>query len=90
MFFFEESLDELEAIVAPLFSKIEDKSVEAPTWPNHPYPPELRRRRAYCVPIKDTRTLTIDFAIPDFRKYYKSAVSINYVIGKHLEDSRIL
>ncbi|KAJ2938650.1 hypothetical protein O0L34_g11978 [Tuta absoluta] len=67
-----ESLDELEEIVVPLFSLVEDRSVVAPSWPEHPYPPELRRKRAYCLPVKDLRSLSIDFPIPDTRKYYKS------------------
>ncbi|XP_075989549.1 insulin degrading metalloproteinase [Anticarsia gemmatalis] len=67
-----ESLDELEAMVVPLFSVVEDKSVTAPVWPEHPFPPELRRKRAYCLPVKDLRSLSIDFPIPDTRKHYKS------------------
>ncbi|KAJ8705714.1 hypothetical protein PYW08_012760 [Mythimna loreyi] len=67
-----ESLDELENIVVSLFSAVEDKSVTAPSWPEHPFPPELRRKRAYCYPVKDLRSLSIDFPIPDTRKHYKS------------------
>ncbi|XP_063543756.1 insulin-degrading enzyme [Cydia strobilella] len=67
-----ESLDELEAMVVPLFSAVADTSVEAPSWPEHPFPPELRRKRAYCLPVKDLRSLSIDFPIPDTRKHYKS------------------
>ncbi|XP_013165339.1 PREDICTED: insulin-degrading enzyme [Papilio xuthus] len=67
-----ESLDELEEMVAPLFTAIEDRNVTAPSWPQHPYPPELCRRRAYVLPIKDLRTLSIEFPIPDYLKYYKN------------------
>ncbi|XP_050359378.1 insulin-degrading enzyme [Nymphalis io] len=67
-----ESLDELEEMVVKLFSAVEDKSVTAPTWPDHPFPPHLRRKRAYCYPVKDLRSLSIDFPIPDTRKHYKS------------------
>ncbi|RVE50691.1 hypothetical protein evm_004601 [Chilo suppressalis] len=59
-------------MVVPLFSAVEDTSVIAPSWPEHPFPPELRRKRAYCVPVKDLRSLSIDFPIPDTRKHYKS------------------
>ncbi|CAB3224482.1 unnamed protein product [Arctia plantaginis] len=78
-----ESLDELEAIVVPLFSAVEDRSVTAPTWPEHPYPPELRRKRAYCLPVKDMRSLSIDFPVPDTRKYYKSGPGhyLSHLIG---------
>uniref|UniRef100_A0A2A4K9R5 Insulin-degrading enzyme n=1 Tax=Heliothis virescens TaxID=7102 RepID=A0A2A4K9R5_HELVI len=67
-----ESLDDLEEMVVKLFSEVEDKSVTAPSWPEHPFPPELRRKRAYCYPVKDLRSLSIDFPIPDTRKHYKS------------------
>ncbi|XP_049883205.1 insulin-degrading enzyme [Pectinophora gossypiella] len=78
-----ESLDELEAMVVPLFSQVEDKSVTAPTWPEHPFPAELRRKRAYCLPVKDLRSLSIDFPIPDYRKHYKSAPShyLSHLLG---------
>ncbi|XP_048003633.1 insulin-degrading enzyme isoform X2 [Leguminivora glycinivorella] len=59
-------------MVVPLFSEVADTSVEAPSWPDHPFPPELRRKRAYCLPVKDLRSLSIDFPIPDTRKHYKS------------------
>ncbi|VVC86828.1 unnamed protein product [Leptidea sinapis] len=67
-----ESLDDLEKLVVDLFSSVEDKSVSAPSWPDHPFPPERRRKRAYCVPVKDLRTLSIDFPVPDTRRYYKT------------------
>ncbi|CAG9789778.1 unnamed protein product [Diatraea saccharalis] len=67
-----ESLDELEAMVVPLFRQVEDASVAAPWWGEHPFPPALRRKRVCCVPVKDLRSLSIDFPIPDTRKHYKS------------------
>ena len=69
-----ESLDELEDMVTKLFSSVEDRSVTAPTWTDHPFPPHLRRKQAYCYPVKDLRSLSIDFPIPDTRNYYKSGV----------------
>nr|WBY50760.1 insulin degradation protein [Helicoverpa armigera] len=67
-----EPLDDLEEMVVKLFTEVEDKSVTAPSWPEHPFPPALRRKRAYCLPVKDLRSLSIDFPIPDTRKHYKS------------------
>ncbi|CAB3224477.1 unnamed protein product [Arctia plantaginis] len=67
-----ESLDELEAMIVPLFSNIEDKSITVPSWPLHPFPPELRRRRMYSLPTKNLRYLNIDFPIPCTRKHYKT------------------
>ncbi|XP_045541115.1 insulin-degrading enzyme [Papilio machaon] len=67
-----ESLDELEAMVVPLFSAIEDRDVTPPAWPQHPFPPSRCRKRAYCLPVKDLRSLSIEFPIPDYLKHYKS------------------
>ncbi|XP_072943184.1 insulin-degrading enzyme isoform X2 [Epargyreus clarus] len=67
-----ETLSELEALVAPLFTQVADRGTRAPSWPQHPYPEGRRRKRAYCLPVKDLRSLSIDFPIPDTRKHYKS------------------
>ncbi|GBP10041.1 Insulin-degrading enzyme [Eumeta japonica] len=78
-----ESLDELESLVVPLFSLVENRGVTAPSWPDHPYPPELCRKRAYCVPVKDVRWLSIGFPIPDERIYYKSGPThyVSHLLG---------
>ncbi|XP_039761918.1 insulin-degrading enzyme [Pararge aegeria] len=78
-----ESLDELEEMVVKLFSVVEDRAVTAPSWPVHPFPPPLRRKRAYCYPVKDLRSLSIDFPIPDTRKHYKSGPGhyISHLLG---------
>ncbi|XP_041968521.1 insulin-degrading enzyme [Aricia agestis] len=87
--FGKESLDELEEMVVKLFSPVEDKSVTAPSWPDHPFPPELRRKRAYCYPVKDLRSLSIDFPIPDTRKHYKSAPGhyLSHLLGHEGQGS---
>ncbi|XP_023937741.2 insulin-degrading enzyme [Bicyclus anynana] len=78
-----ESLDSLESMVVRLFSAVEDRRVAAPAWAEHPFPPALRRKRAYCVPVKDLRSLSIDFPIPDTRKHYKSGPGqyISHLLG---------
>ncbi|CAK1587423.1 unnamed protein product [Parnassius mnemosyne] len=78
-----ESLDELEGVVVPLFAEVQDREVTAPSWPQHPFPPTLRRKRAYCLPVKDLRSLSIDFPIPDTRKYYKSGPGhyVSHLLG---------
>ncbi|CAH2101006.1 unnamed protein product [Euphydryas editha] len=78
-----ESLDELEKMVLKLFSAVEDKSVTAPTWPDHPFPPHLRAKRTYYYPVKHLRFLSIDFPIPDMRKHYKSGP--RYYLSQLLE-----
>ncbi|XP_060809254.1 insulin-degrading enzyme isoform X1 [Amyelois transitella] len=67
-----ESLDELEQMVVPLFSAVEDRAVPPPRWPEPPFPAGLRRKRAYCLPVKDLRSLSIDFSVPDTTHHYKS------------------
>ncbi|XP_045505756.1 insulin-degrading enzyme [Colias croceus] len=67
-----ESLDDLENLITPLFSAVRDTSVSAPRWAEHPLPPERLRKRAYCLPVKDLRSLSIDFPVPDTRHHYKS------------------
>lgn len=78
-----ESLDDLQEMVVPLFSVVEDKDVEVPSWPDHPFPPHLRKKRAYCLPVKDLRSLSIDFPIPDIRMHYKSGPShyLSHLLG---------
>lgn len=70
-----ETLDELERIVVDKFSKIVNKNVVAPRWPNHPVLPEHYGTKVYVVPIKNSRTLTITFPTGDLEKFYKSGVS---------------
>ncbi|KOB70370.1 Insulin-degrading enzyme, partial [Operophtera brumata] len=40
----------LMAMVVPLFSAVRDGGVTAPSWPDSPFPPALRRKRAYTAP----------------------------------------
>lgn len=78
-----ESLDELEALVVPLFGPVLDRDVTAPSWPEHPFPPSRRRTRVHCVPVKDTRSLSISFPSPDMRRYYKSGPAryVSHTVG---------
>ncbi|XP_014206136.1 insulin-degrading enzyme isoform X2 [Copidosoma floridanum] len=67
-----ESLDELERMVIDKFSDIENKDVEAPTWPEHPFNKEHFQTKWFVVPIKDLRHLTITFPIPDLHKHFRA------------------
>lgn len=69
-----EDLDELEKMVVELFSQVENKEVEMPVWPEHPFNEEHFKTKWYIVPIKDTRHLYITFPLPDLQEHYKSAV----------------
>lgn len=70
-----ESLDDLEAMVAPVFEQVANKDVIIPEWLDHPFGPEQLRKIAYVPPVQDTRQLNIMFPLPDYTKYYKIRVS---------------
>lgn len=77
-----QTLDELESLVTQYFGDVKDKSVTAPSWPDHPF--EGRKpSMVNIVPIKDLRLLQMSFPIPDYIKHHKSKpVSyISHLIG---------
>ncbi|XP_013403642.1 insulin-degrading enzyme [Lingula anatina] len=67
-----ESLDELQEMVLDLFSNVENKEVAIPEWPESPYGPEQLQVKAFVVPVKDIRNLSILWPIPDLQEHYKS------------------
>lgn len=62
-------------MVVELFSTVENKNVEAPVWPTHPFSEDQFRTKVYVSPIKDVRNLNIVFPSEDLTEFYKSAVS---------------
>ncbi|XP_017844031.1 insulin-degrading enzyme isoform X2 [Drosophila busckii] len=78
-----ESLDKLEEMVIEKFSEIENKNVEVPTWPRHPYAEDQYAQKVKIVPIKDLRSLTISFTTDDLTQYYKSGPDnyLTHLIG---------
>ncbi|XP_076547139.1 insulin degrading metalloproteinase isoform X2 [Osmia lignaria lignaria] len=84
-----EDLDELEKMVVELFSQVENKEVEVPVWPEHPFNEKHFKTKWYIVPIKDTRHLYITFPIPDLQEHYKSAPTyyISQLLGHEGEGS---
>lgn len=70
-----ESLDELEDLTMKYFENIENKSVELPKWSDEVYLPDQKAVKVHIVPVKDSRSLTISFQIPDLDEYYRSGVS---------------
>nr|CDJ85655.1 Peptidase M16 domain containing protein [Haemonchus contortus] len=79
-----ESLDEMESYLGTLgFDAIENKQVKPMKWLESPYGREQLGRRIEIVPIKDTRSLTIRFPIPDLQEEYKSNPShyISHLLG---------
>jgi insulysin len=63
--FGKESLDELEDLVIKYFSEIDNKNIELKKWSDKVYLEDQIMTKLYIVPIKDTRSLTISFQIPD-------------------------
>lgn len=67
-------MDELEQMVINLFSEVQNKEVEAPIWPVHPFKDEHFSTKWYIIPIKDMRNLDITFPLPDLKQHYRSSV----------------
>ncbi|KAK5981740.1 Insulin-degrading enzyme protein, partial [Trichostrongylus colubriformis] len=68
-----ESLDALESLLETLdFVAIKNKNVKRMEWLESPYGREQLGKRIEIVPIEDTRSLSIEFPIPDLRDEYKS------------------
>ncbi|KAL6438860.1 hypothetical protein ACFW04_003738 [Cataglyphis niger] len=84
-----ESLDELENMVVDLFCEVQNKEVDVPVWPEHPFKDEHFRNKWYIVPIKDLRNLDITFPLPDLQQYYRSAPAhyISHLLGHEGEGS---
>lgn len=62
-------------MVNDLFGRVKNNHISRVVYDDHPYGPEELKRKCYMVPIKDTRSLTINFAAPDIVRQYKTAVS---------------
>lgn len=75
-----EDLDTLEQLVIPLFGQIEKKNVNMPMWTGPIYKKEQLATKTVIVPLMDLKVLSIDFPIPDQKKYYKSMVTIMKII----------
>lgn len=67
-----EPLDELSDLVVPLFSLVDNKSVEIPVWTEEPYGPEHIKKIFYAIPVKDLRILIVSWTIPDMLEFYAS------------------
>ncbi|XP_043278498.1 insulin-degrading enzyme isoform X2 [Venturia canescens] len=78
-----ESLDELEEMVVSRFAHVEDKNVEAPAWPEHPYKQEHFKNKWSVVPIKDIRYLNMSFPLPDMHEHFRSAPAhyVSHLLG---------
>lgn len=81
--FGKESLDELEELTLKYFSEIENKNVKLPEWSDKVYLEDQQRVRTYITPVKDTRTLTISFQIPDYDEHFRSGPEhyVSHLVG---------
>lgn len=81
--FGKESLDELESMVVQMFSDIENKNVESPSWKDLPYDHEQLATKTMVVPVKDSRSLTITFQTEDLERFYKAGPEhyVSHLIG---------
>ncbi|XP_059471054.1 insulin-degrading enzyme isoform X2 [Neocloeon triangulifer] len=82
-------LDELQETAENLFGPIVNKNVDLPKWPGNPFGPEQLTKKGLAVPIKDWRSLTVTFPIPDFRKHYKAGAGryLSHLIGHESSGS---
>lgn len=67
-----ESLDELKKIIVPMFSLIPNKNLSIKIWSEHPYGNDQVGHQLNIVPVKELRSVSISFPIPDLRHQYKS------------------
>jgi insulysin len=68
------TLDELQDLVQALFSPVKNHEVELPIWTESPFGPEQLQTLTEIVPVKDVRSLSLTFPIPDGFPHYKTKV----------------
>jgi len=82
-----ESLDELQSLVEELFTGVPNKDLPLPFWPSSPYGPENLPKLLELTPIKDKRTLSLNFPIPYTVPFYKTQVSpLSIYLNWYLQD----
>lgn len=67
-----EPLDTLADWSLQLFAPIENKSVSAPVWSQHPFGPQETGVRVTAIPIADTYQMMLKWPIPDMTEHWKS------------------
>ncbi|XP_011312074.1 insulin-degrading enzyme, partial [Fopius arisanus] len=86
-----ESLNDLEKMVVKMFAEVQNKEVDAPEWPDHPFNENHYEHKWFIVPVKDVRTLKMIFPLPELREHYKSAPAhyVSHLLG-HEGDGSLL
>ncbi|CAD6233778.1 GSCOCG00007274001-RA-CDS [Cotesia congregata] len=84
-----ESLDQLEKMIVDKFSPVENKEVEAPTWPEHPFNDDHFGKKWVIVPIKDIRALKMTFPLPDLSQHFRSGPAhyVSHLLGHEADGS---
>jgi len=84
-----ESLDDLNAMVMALFPGVKNKNLSIKEWEEHAYGPDQLQKYYHIVPVKDIRSLTIVWPIPDLNPHYKSSPGdyLSHLIGHEGQGS---
>uniref|UniRef100_A0A0B7AYG5 Insulin-degrading enzyme n=2 Tax=Arion vulgaris TaxID=1028688 RepID=A0A0B7AYG5_9EUPU len=67
-----ESLDELQAMVVPLFETNVNKNIEIPRWDDPPFTEDHLQCEVNVVPVKDIREMSVMWPTPDISEHYKA------------------
>lgn len=83
-----QSLDELEALVLPLFGSIPNTDRPSPSWGGHPYE-HSTRRALVSVPVRQLRLLTVLWPMPPIKSLWRSKPYryISHLLGHESEGS---
>ncbi len=83
------SLDQLEQWARKYFTPVQDRKLAPIAYPADYFPPQAAVRLVRMVPIKDLRTLTLEFPLPGMRQHWaaKPAALLGFILGHEGEDS---
>ena len=78
-----ETLEELEAVIVPLFKTVKNTDVVLPSCDDFPYGPDELGVVVEVPSIKEMKKLELKFTIPDLQEHYESKPSeyISHLIG---------
>jgi insulysin len=69
-----QTLDELQILVEPLFSKIRNRNIKISTWNRSPYRDKELLTQIDIVPIQNIKQLFIKFYVPDPTPFFQTGV----------------
>jgi len=79
----QQDLDTLETMVVGMMSGVQNKQITPPSWPEAPFTEKETKIITYICPVKDIRSLSITWGIPDLSAEYKSCPGfyLGHLIG---------